>query len=94
MSVYVPPESLLDSKAFRRLLVLSLVGHVTLFLVLTFRPRGRAEVFTATPVMVSVVAAPPAEPPASARRAPGAPPRCSPSPAKERSAACPSAGGA
>ena len=59
MSVYVPPESLLDSKAFRRLLVFSLVGHVVLFAVLVFHPHGRAELISPSPVMVNVVQAPP-----------------------------------
>jgi len=78
VSVYVPPESLLESKAFRRLLAFSLAGHVLLFAALTFRPRSRAEVFTANPVMVNVVAAPPAARPTApkpvAKPAPKPPP--------------------
>jgi protein TonB len=79
VSVYVPPESLLDSKAFRRLLVFSLVGHVALFAGLTFRPRSRAEVFTSTPVMVTVAA-----PPAPAAAPKPAPPKAAPKPPEPR----------
>jgi TonB family protein len=78
VSVYVPPESLLESKAFRRLLAWSLAGHVLLFAALTFRPRSDAMVFTANPVMVSVVAAPPAAAPRPP--APKAAPKPAPKP--------------
>jgi TonB family protein len=68
---YVPIESLLESRTFRRLMAASLAGHVLLFAGLTFNPfRRNAQVFTANPVMVSVVAAPPQARPAPAKAAP------------------------
>ncbi len=76
---YVPVESLLESRAFRRLLAWSVAGHVILFGGLTFNPFQRsAQVFTANPVMVSVVAAPPA--PAAKPAAPKPAPKAAPKP--------------
>jgi outer membrane biosynthesis protein TonB len=57
-SFYVPTESLLNSRTFRRLLVLSLVGHILVFVGLVVRPFRRETTFSATPVMVELVAAP------------------------------------
>lgn len=76
MSVYVPPESLLESKAFRRLLAFSLAGHLLLFAILTLHPRGHAELISPSPVMVNVVQAPPAAPakPAAPKAEPKPPP--------------------
>jgi TonB family protein len=81
VSVYVPPESLLDSKAFRRLLVLSLIGHVVLFVALTFRPHWGTQRFAPSPVMVNVVAAPPQ--PQARPAAPKAAPKPPPTPKPE-----------
>jgi TonB family protein len=79
VSVYVPPESLLESKAFRRLLALSLAGHVAIFVAFTFRPRGHAMVISPSPVMVNVVQAPPPQAkPAPAPKAAPKPPQAKP----------------
>lgn len=55
---YVPTESLLHSRTFRRLLVFSVVGHILVFTALVLRPFRRETTFTASPVMVELVAAP------------------------------------
>jgi len=57
-SFYVPVESLLESRAFRRLLVLSLVGHVLVFAALVLRPSRHGERIASAPVMVQVVQMP------------------------------------
>ena len=51
-SSYVPVESLLASSAFRRLLAVSLVGHVAVFLALVLRPHSDATLIASAPVMV------------------------------------------
>jgi len=57
-SFYVPTESLLQSRAFRRLLVASLVGHILVYVALVISPFRRETTFSASPVMVELVAAP------------------------------------
>lgn len=57
-TTYVPPESLLESRAFKRLLAFSLAGHIALFLVLTFRPHRTPVLISTSPVMVNVVDVP------------------------------------
>jgi len=57
-SFYVPAESLLQSRKFRRLLVISLVGHISVYAALVLRPFHHETRFTASPVMVDLVAAP------------------------------------
>jgi TonB family protein len=63
---YAPPESLLESRTFKRLLAFSLAGHVALFLVLTFRPHRSSMLISTSPVMVNMVDVPK---PAAARPA-------------------------
>ncbi|HXZ84714.1 MAG TPA: TonB C-terminal domain-containing protein [Myxococcota bacterium] len=57
-SFYVPAESLLHSRTFRRLLAFSLAGHILVFVALVVHPFRRETTFSATPVMVNLVAAP------------------------------------
>jgi TonB family protein len=72
---YAPPESLLESRTFRRLLAFSLAGHLLLFAVLTFRPRSNAILIASSPVMVNMVDLPrPAAPPAAKKPAAKPPP--------------------
>jgi TonB family protein len=86
---YVPPESLLESRTFKRLLAWSLAGHVGLFLVLTFRPHSGAVLIASSPVMVNMVDLPK---PAAARPAakkpevkpPAKPPEAKPEPPKPK----------
>jgi colicin import membrane protein len=74
-SFYVPTESLLESRTFRRLLVFSLVGHILVFLALTLRPFGRAKLISPSPVMVELVGPPKAAaPPKPAPKPPAAKP--------------------
>lgn len=88
---YVPLESLLESRSFRRLLAISLAGHVLLFVVLTFRPQSRAVLISSSPVMVNMVDLPK---PAAARPAakkpevkpPPKPPEAKPEPPKPKPA--------
>ena len=70
-SFYVPTESLLQSRAFRRLLMWSMAGHVIVFLALVVRPLfNRSDLISPSPVMVQLVAMPKA--PASPKPAPEA----------------------
>ena len=55
---YVPAESLLESRAFRRLLAFSLALHVALFLIMTLRPHRSAVLISPSPEMVNVVDVP------------------------------------
>ncbi|MEX2206347.1 MAG: energy transducer TonB [Myxococcota bacterium] len=90
-TLYVPPESLFESRTFKRLLSYSLAGHVLLFLVLTFRPHSSAVLISSTPVMVNMVDLPR---PAAARPAakkpevkpPPKPPEAKPEPPKPKPA--------
>ena len=87
---YVPIESLLESRSFRRLLAWSLAGHVVLFLVLTFRPHSSAVLISASPVMVNMVDLPrSAAPPAAKKpdvKPPPKPPEAKPEPPKPKPA--------
>lgn len=79
---YEPPESLLESRGFRRLLAFSLAGHLILFVILTLHPRSSATLISPSPVMVSVVDVP--KPAAAAVKKPAAkPPPPKPEPAPE-----------
>ncbi len=73
-SFYVPTESLLQSRAFRRLLAFSLVGHLVVFLALVLRPSNRGQLISPSPVMIQVVSAPksaaPKPAPAEAKKPP------------------------
>lgn len=71
---YVPVESLLESRAFRRLLALSLAAHVALFLIMTFRPHRSAVLISPSPVMVNVVDVPKPAGAAPARKPAAKPP--------------------
>jgi len=72
---YAPPESLLESRTFKRLLAFSLAGHVALFLVLTLRPHRSAVLISPSPVMVNVVDVPkPATAPPAAKKPAAKPP--------------------
>jgi TonB family protein len=69
-SFYVPAESLLQIRAFRRLLVFSLVGHLLVIFALVLRPSRHGELIASAPVMVQLVqmpktAAPTPAPPAA-----------------------------
>ena len=57
-SFSVPTESLLESRAFRRLLAFSLAGHFLVFAALVLRPSRHGELIAAAPVMVQVVQMP------------------------------------
>lgn len=88
-TIYVPPESLLDSRTFKRLLAVSLVGHVALFLVLTLRPFHHTQLISPSPVMVNMVdmpkaAAPPAAKKPAAKPPPPKPPEAVPEPPKPK----------
>ena len=76
-SSYVPVESLLESSAFRRLFVVSLVGHLLVYGFLVFRPSSSATLIAAAPVMVQMVdmpkSAPAPAPPAAKPPAPKPP---------------------
>lgn len=76
-SFYVPVESLLQSRAFRRLLAFSLAGHVVVFLALVVRPWRSDELISTSPVMVQMVSLPKAAvpKPAPAKPAPKAQPK-------------------
>jgi protein TonB len=78
-SFYVPAESLLQSRAFRRLLAFSLAGHVIVFLALVLRPSRDGQLISPSPVMVQIVAMPKAAAPKPAP-APPAPPKAQPKP--------------
>ena len=68
-TLYVAPESLLESRTFKRLLAFSLAGHVLLFVGLTFRPFRNATLISPSPVMVSMVDVPkPAAAPPAAKK--------------------------
>ncbi len=74
-TLYVAPESLLESRTFRRMLAFSLVGHVVIFAALTFRPFRSHTLISPSPVMVNVVDMPkPAAPPPTAKKAAPKPP--------------------
>ena len=73
-SSYVPVESLLASSAFRRLLVVSLVGHVAVFLSLVLRPHSNATLIASAPVMVQMVDMPKPAPAPPAAKPPAPPP--------------------
>ncbi len=85
--IYAPPESLLESRTFKRLLAISLAGHVALFLLLTFRPHRNAVLISSSPVLVNMVDLPKA---AAARPAPKQPappkPEAKPEPPKPKPA--------
>jgi protein TonB len=84
---YVPLPSLLESRTFRRLLIFSLVGHVVLFLVLTFRPHSSAVLISASPVMVNMVDLPrPAAPRPAPKKPEVKPPEAKPEPPKPKPA--------
>jgi TonB family protein len=68
-SFYVPTESLLQSRAFRRLFWLSFAGHVLVFAALVLHPHRSAVLISSSPVMVQLVPAPP-KPAAAAKPAP------------------------
>jgi len=72
---YVPAESLLQSRAFRRLLAVSLAGHILVFAALVLRPSGHARLIAPAPVMVNLVALPK---PAPAPKPPPAKPAAKP----------------
>lgn len=78
-SFYVPAESLLQSRAFRRLLAFSLAGHLIVFLALVLRPSRDGQLISPSPVMVQIVAMPKAAAPKPAP-APPAPPKAQPKP--------------
>ncbi len=80
-SSYVPVESLLQSSAFRRLLAVSLVGHVAVFLALVLRPHSNALSIASAPVMVQMVDLPkPAPAPPAAKPPAPKPPEEKPPP--------------
>ncbi len=77
-TLYVAPESLFENRTFRRLIAFSLVGHLLLFVGLTFRPFRNTTLISPSPVMVNVVDMPkPAAPPA-AKKAAAKPPAAKP----------------
>jgi TonB family protein len=80
---YEPPESLLESRGFRRLLAFSLAGHVLLFVVLTFRPPSHATLISPSPVMVSMVDMPKPAAPAAVKKPAAKPPPPKPEPKPE-----------
>jgi colicin import membrane protein len=73
-SFYVPAESLLQSRAFRRLLAFSLAGHLLVLVALVLRPSRHGELIAAAPVMVQVVQMPKAAVPKPAPPAAKPPP--------------------
>lgn len=77
---YVPAESLLESRAFRRLLAFSLALHVALFLIMTLRPHRSAVLISPSPVMVNVVDVPKPAGAAPARKPAAKPPPPKPKP--------------
>ena len=77
---YVPVESLLESRAFRRLLAFSLALHVALFLIMTLRPHRSAVLISPSPVMVNVVDMPKPAGAAPVRKAAAKPPPPKPKP--------------
>ncbi len=79
-SFYVPTESLLQSRAFRRLLAFSLVGHLVVFLALVLRPSNRGQLISPSPVMIQVVSAPKSAAPKPAPAKPAPPPKEKPAP--------------
>lgn len=79
-SFYVPTESLLQSRAFRRLLAFSLAGHVVVFLALVLRPSRNAQLISPSPVMVQVVSMPKSAAPKPALAKPAPPPKEKPLP--------------
>jgi len=81
-SFYVPAESLLQSRAFRRLMAFSLAGHVGVALLLFFHPFSRrSELISASPVMVQMVQLPkPAALPKPPPAAKPIPPKPAPKP--------------
>jgi TonB family protein len=84
-SFYVPPESLLESRVFRRLLVVSVVLHVVVYVALFVSFRRRGELIAAAPVMVQIVQMPKTAPaPKAAAPAPKPPPPKPPEPPKEK----------
>ena len=83
--IYVPPESLLESRTFKRLLAFSLAGHIALFAVLTFRPRSSAVLISASPVLVNMVDLPkPASARPAAKKPEEKPPEAVPEPPKPK----------
>ncbi|MFI5314704.1 MAG: TonB family protein [Myxococcota bacterium] len=81
-SFYVPAESLLQSRAFRRLLAFSLAGHLLVFIGLVVHPPRSDRLISASPIMVQLVPAAP-KPAAAARPAPPKPepaPKAQPKP--------------
>ena len=78
-SFYVPAESLLESRAFRRLLVVSLVGHILVLLALTLHNFGRAKLISPSPVTVQIVTSLP-KASAQPKPAPPKPPAAKPIP--------------
>jgi len=79
-SFYVPTESLLQSRAFRRLLAFSLAGHVIVFLALVLRPPRSAMLISSSPVMVQMVSMPKSVAPKPAPAKPAPPPKEPPKP--------------
>jgi TonB family protein len=79
-SVYVPAESLLQSRAFRRLFAFSLAGHLIVFAALVLRPSRHARLISPSPVMVQVVSAPKAAAPKPAPAKLAPPPKAEPKP--------------
>jgi TonB family protein len=81
-SFYVPAESLLQSRAFRRLLTVSVVGHVLVYLALLLHPFWRkSDLISASPVMVQMVQLPkPAGAPKPPPAAKPIPPKPAPKP--------------
>jgi TonB family protein len=78
-SFYVPAESLLQSRAFRRLFAFSLAVHLILFVALVLRPSRNAQLISPSPVMIQVVSAPKGVAPKPAPAKP-APPKAEPKP--------------
>ena len=81
-SIYVPPESLLQSRAFRRLFAFSLAGHLIVFVALVLRPSRNAQLISPSPVMIQVVSAPKSAAPKPVPAKP-APPKALPKPPPE-----------
>lgn len=75
-TLYVAPESLLENRTFRRILIFSLLGHVALYVGLVFHPfSSQAVLISPSPVMVNMVDLPkPAAPPPAAKKAAPKPP--------------------
>ena len=80
-SFYVPTESLMQSRAFRRLLGVSLAGHLLVYGILVFKGfSNRSDLISSSPVMVQMVSMPKAAAPPKAAPAKPTPPKAQPKP--------------